>query len=87
MEKKSMRKNNRTSMLVICLMALFAFSACAQEHRKNESRLAQINNAINNTVLLNNQKNLVPILSLDTNTIASVSLGYAQPVDSRQPVE
>ena len=76
MERKSMTKNNQTSLLTICLIALFAFSACAQEHRKNESRLAQINNAINHTVLLNNQENLVPIISLDTNTIASVSLGY-----------
>ena len=76
MERKSMKRNNQISMLTICFIALFAFSACAQEHKKNESRLAQINNAINHTVLLNNQKSLVPILSLDTNTIASVSLGY-----------
>ncbi|MET3113355.1 CubicO group peptidase (beta-lactamase class C family) [Pedobacter sp. CG_S7] len=76
MEKKYMRKNNLSRILTISFISLFAFSACAQDHRKNVNRLADINTAINNTVLLNNQKKLVPILNLDSNQIASVSLGY-----------
>ncbi len=72
-----MRKNNLSGILIISFLALFVFSACAQEHSSNIRRLAAINAAINTTVLLNNQEQIVPITSLDSNKIASVSLGYA----------
>ncbi len=76
MERKYMRKNNLSGVLIISFLALFVFTACAQEHSINKSRLAAINAAINTTVLLNNQDEIVPIISLDTNKIASVNLGY-----------
>jgi CubicO group peptidase (beta-lactamase class C family) len=76
MEKKFMKKNNLASILGISFIALFTFSACAQEHRKNENRLAAMKAATNNTVLLNNQGNVIPLMSLAKNTIASVNLGY-----------
>lgn len=76
MEKKYMKKNNLASILTISFMALFAFSACAQEHKKNEVRLAKMNTIISNAVLLNNQQNIIPIASINKKTIASVSLGY-----------
>lgn len=76
MEKKYMKKNNLASILTISFMALFAFSACAQEHKKNEVRLAKMNTIISNAVLLNNQQNIIPITSINKKTIASVSLGY-----------
>ncbi|WP_432713442.1 serine hydrolase domain-containing protein [Pedobacter sp.] len=76
MEKKYMRKNNLASIVTVGCLALFTLSACAQEHTKNEIRLAQLNAATTQTVLLNNQKNLIPLLSLDKNKVASVNLGY-----------
>lgn len=76
MEKKYMKKNNKYSILTISLIALFAFSACAQNHRQNEQRLAEMKVVINNTVLLNNEQNLIPVKELDLQKIASVGLGF-----------
>ncbi|SDJ28286.1 CubicO group peptidase, beta-lactamase class C family [Pedobacter sp. ok626] len=62
--------------LIIGLLILCSFNACAQDSKQNEQQL-QISNAIkNNTVLLNNQEATVPLLKLDKRTIASVSLGF-----------
>jgi hypothetical protein len=73
MERKSMKRNNLYRLLGISMVALSTFSACAQEHQTNTQRLAQTNAIINNTVLLNNQDNLVPISNLSDLQIASVS--------------
>ncbi|TKC61027.1 beta-N-acetylglucosaminidase [Pedobacter hiemivivus] len=63
--------------LIIGLLILCSFNACAQDSKQNEQQL-QISNAIkNNTVLLNNQEAVVPLLKLDKRTIASVSLGFS----------
>lgn len=53
-----------------------SFNACAQDHKQNEQQLAISNGISKNTVLLNNQDAIVPLLKLDKRTIASVSLGY-----------
>lgn len=76
MERKSMKRNNLYRLLSISMVALSTFSACAQEHQTNTQRLAQTNAIISNTVLLNNQENLVPVSNLSKLQIASVSLGY-----------
>lgn len=63
--------------LIIGLLILCSFNACAQDSKQNEQQL-QISNAIkNNTVLLNNQEAIIPLLKLDKRTIASVSLGFS----------
>jgi CubicO group peptidase (beta-lactamase class C family) len=76
-----MKKNNITSILIISLFALLSCSACAQEHKQNEQILMVSNVITNNTVLLNNQENTIPLLNLDRKNIASVSIGFTnQPV-------
>lgn len=71
-----MKKNNLTGLITISLFALFTFGACAQEHKQNEQILMVSNVIADNTVLLNNQENTVPLLNLDKKNIASVSLGF-----------
>jgi len=72
-----MKKNNLTGIITISLFALFTCSACAQEHQQNQQILMVSNTIANNTVLLNNQENTVPLLNLDKKNIASVSLGFS----------
>lgn len=63
--------------LIFGLLALCSFNACAQNHQQNEQQLLISNTIKNNTVLLNNQEAIVPLLKLDKRTIASVSLGFS----------
>lgn len=80
MEKKSMRKNKLTGIIATCLSILFTLSACAQEHKRNESRLKTINEIANNAVLLNNQQNFIPLTKLAEQKIASINLGFTHQV-------
>jgi CubicO group peptidase (beta-lactamase class C family) len=82
MEKKYMRKNR--IVVALTLLSILSLNACAQQHSKNQARLIAMNTAIQSTVLLNNQQNLIPLTQLDKKTIASVNLGfgYQSVVDS-----
>lgn len=75
-----MKRNNLGGIICTSLFALFTGIACAQEHQQNEQLLMVSKVITNNTVLLNNQENTVPLLNLDKKNIASVSLGF----DNRQ---
>lgn len=77
MNKRSSRTKNLFKTLGICFIAGFTLSACAQEHKKNEARLNTINTIIKSTVLLNNQQNLLPLVSLEKKNMASVDLGFS----------
>lgn len=70
--------------LIIGLLTLCAFTACAQKHKENTEILASINTISSNLVLLNNQQGIVPIKTLEKLNIASVSLSfsYASAFDS-----
>lgn len=76
MERKFMKRNNLTSIIAACFIFIFTLSACAQEHRNNESRLKIINSIANSSVLLNNQQSLIPVTKLAAQKIASVNLGF-----------
>lgn len=52
MEKKFMRQNNLMGVIAICLTAIFTVTACAQDHKQNQSRLNKINDAVKHTVLM-----------------------------------
>src|SRR5688572_7646658 len=65
------------NILIISFLALFTFSACAQDHKQNEQTLALFNTISSNTVLLNNHDNSIPLLDLDKKNIASVSLSFS----------
>lgn len=79
-----MRKNRIVVALSLSLLSILSLNACAQQHSKNQAQLIAMNAAIQNTVLLNNQQNLIPLTQLDKKTIASVNLGfgYQSTVDS-----
>jgi CubicO group peptidase (beta-lactamase class C family) len=70
--------------LIIGLLSLCAFTACAQKHKANTEILANINTISSNLVLLNNQQSIVPLKTLEKLNIASVSLSfsYASAFDS-----
>ena len=76
MEKKFMKKNKLSGIIATCLITIFTLSACAQEHKKNESRLKTINDIANHAVLLNNQQNLIPVTKLAQQKFASINLGF-----------
>jgi CubicO group peptidase (beta-lactamase class C family) len=75
MEKKYMRKNRIVTAFTLSLLSILTLNACAQQHTKNQARLAAMNTVVQNAVLFNNQSNLIPLTSLDKKTIASVNLG------------
>ncbi len=75
-----MRKNNLAGIVTISFLALFTFTACAQDHKQNEQTLAVLTNIESNTILLNNHENIVPLLNLDKKNIASVNLGFASQI-------
>jgi len=77
MERKCMKRNNLIGLIASCLTIIFTLSACAQEHKRNESRLKSINAIANSTVLLNNQQNIIPIKNLAKQKFAAVNLGFA----------
>jgi CubicO group peptidase (beta-lactamase class C family) len=62
--------------LIIGLLTLCSFTACAQDHRQNEQQLAILNTISSHTILLNNHDTIVPLAKLDKKTIAAVSLGF-----------
>lgn len=72
-----MYKNNLVQTITVCLLAISTFSACAQDHQKNEDLLKVNTNILQHTVLLNNQQNMIPLTSLEKKNIASVSLGFS----------
>lgn len=72
-----MYKNNLVQTITVCLLAISTFSACAQDHQKNEDLLKVNTNILQHTVLLNNQQNIIPLTSLEKKNIASVSLGFS----------
>ncbi|WP_260319717.1 serine hydrolase [Pedobacter cryoconitis] len=74
--KLFMYKNNLVQTITVCLLAISTFSACAQDHQKNEDLLKVNTNILQHTVLLNNQQNIIPLTSLEKKNIASVSLGF-----------
>nr|WP_068891422.1 serine hydrolase [Pedobacter panaciterrae] len=72
-----MRKNNLAGIITISFLALFTFTACAQDHKQNEQTLTILNTIEHNTILLNNHESIIPLLNLDKKNIASVNLGFA----------
>ncbi|KIO75044.1 beta-N-acetylglucosaminidase [Pedobacter lusitanus] len=72
-----MYKNNLVQTIAVCFLAISTFSACAQEHQKNEELLKVNSNILQHTVLLNNQNSIIPLTELEKKNIASVSLGFA----------
>lgn len=75
MEKKFMKRIKLLSTISLSLLSILSLTACAQ-HTKNQSRLSTINSILQQTVLLNNQSNVIPLTALSKKTIATVDLGY-----------
>lgn len=76
MNRNYLRTKKLLKTLCIYLFAGSTLSACAQEHKKNEDLLVKANTMIRSAVLLNNQQNIIPLMSLEKKNIASVNLGF-----------
>ncbi len=76
MEKKYMKQNNLFGIIATCLITMFTISACAQDHKKNENRLKNINAVTNSTVLLNNQDGFIPVTKLAEKKFVSLNMGF-----------
>ena len=76
MEKKYMKRNKLTDTFITCVIFVFSLNACAQEHKKNESRLKSIQEITQSTVLLNNERSFIPITKLAEQNIATINLGF-----------
>jgi CubicO group peptidase (beta-lactamase class C family) len=64
--------------IIIGLLILCSFTACAQKHKENSEILANLNAISSNLILLNNHGNTVPLKALEKLNIASVSLSFPQ---------
>ncbi len=74
------RINHLIGFITACLTLIFTLSACAQEHKKNESRLKLINAIAHSTVLLNNQGGFIPVTKLAEKKLVSIDLGFVHQV-------
>lgn len=63
----------------ICIFLSISISACAQtaEHVQNNSLVREKKNIEKSTVLLNNEKGIIPLKNLELQNIASVNIGSA----------
>lgn len=75
-----MKKNSLSGIFAICLTAVITVTACAQDHKQNQSRLNKINEAVKGTVLLNNYKKLIPVVGLADRRFVSIDLGYSNQI-------
>ena len=71
-----MKRNKLTDTFITCVIFVFSLNACAQEHKKNESRLKSIQEITQSTVLLNNERSFIPITKLAEQNIATINLGF-----------
>jgi CubicO group peptidase (beta-lactamase class C family) len=68
---------SKTRIIIIFLVVLFN-SACGQDHVINEAWLNNFNATAAKTVVLNNQKEILPIKNLERWRIASIRFGNTQ---------
>jgi hypothetical protein len=68
---------SKTRIIIIFLVVLFN-SACGQDHVINEAWLNNFNAAAAKSVVLNNQKEILPIKNLERWRIASIRFGNTQ---------
>ena len=67
--------------VIVALLTLCIFNACAQDHQHNQKTLALMNSIGDNAVLLNNHEQVVPLMNLDKRNIASVDLGFTHSLE------
>lgn len=63
-------------LLFLTLGSLFFFSCANGQHSRNEAWLREEGDARTSTVLLNNSGKQVPVISLESLTVASVEMGF-----------
>ena len=54
--------------------------ACSQDHQKSEKWITNFQNIEKSTVVLNNDKQLIPFLNLEEKKIASIDLGFSHSI-------
>jgi CubicO group peptidase (beta-lactamase class C family) len=64
------------AFLIVLLLPLLYFPACAQTlHQSNERRIVENTSIAKTTVLLNNKTGIIPLKDLENSKIASVNMG------------
>jgi CubicO group peptidase (beta-lactamase class C family) len=68
-------------LIIACLFfASFSNSACSQNHQKSEKWITNFKNIEKTTVVLNNDKQLIPFLNLEEKKIATIDLGFSHSI-------
>ncbi|MBK0384366.1 serine hydrolase [Pedobacter sp. SD-b] len=65
----------KISLALSLFLSMFLF-ACGQEHQEAKNWLEKFKNAGEATVILNNEKTILPLKKLESKTIASINLGF-----------
>lgn len=65
-----------TSKLILFLLIVIFNSVCGQTHTQNQIWLNNFNAVAKNTVVLNNQNQIIPLKSLENQQIASLNFGF-----------
>lgn len=74
-EKRLQKMIKKFLLTSVLFTSIFLF-ACSQDHQSNKTWLNQIQEIEKTTVVLNNEKQILPIVELEDLKIASVSLGF-----------
>ncbi|MDA9555010.1 serine hydrolase [Pelobium sp.] len=61
---------------IATIIVSFSFAACSQEHQNNLDWLSNFKQIQKQTVMLNNEKELIPLADLEKRKIASIDLGF-----------
>ncbi len=67
----------RKSLLLIAILVHFTLLSCGQDHVQGKNWLEKFKETNKQTVVLNNEKNLIPLQSLEKKRIACVDLGFS----------
>nr|MBC7613029.1 serine hydrolase [Pseudopedobacter sp.] len=68
-------------LLVTTLISSTFLFACGQEHQEDQKWLALFQEAGKNTVVLNNDQDIIPLKNLEKRTIASIDLGFSHSIE------
>lgn len=66
--------------IALYLFTNFSFLACGQQHQLSEKWLTNFQNIEKKTVVLNNDKELLPFINLEKKKIATIDLGFSHSI-------
>ena len=70
----------KKAIFTIYIISSLFFIACGQDHQEDLTWLQAFKEAERNTVVLNNQLEIIPLKKLEQRKIASINLGFAHSI-------